>query len=156
MFNHDYEVPSARYFCVCFNLLLSAFISVLRQKFLIAYLTPLQTFFAHIVLANNSFCLFRTCKLFFPYFSSPPPSWKIIVRPLLTMNWSIWLTVFPFGDLQLSLWMSLCRGITETYHPFPAVFETKFNKPFSIVVDGSATLLTHCIFSPRRCCHLQF
>lgn len=28
---------------------------------------------------------------------------------LLTMTWSIWLTECPFGDLQLSLWMSL-RG----------------------------------------------
>lgn len=128
MFNDDYEVPSAIYFCVCFNLLLSAFISVLRQTFLIAYLTPLQTFFAHIVLANNSFCLFRTCKLFFPYFSSPPPSWKIIARPLLTMNWSIWLTVFPFGDLQLSLWMSLCRGNHRDLPPISSCFWDKIQQ----------------------------
>lgn len=109
MFNDDYEVPSAIYFCVCFNLLLSAFISVLRQKFLIAYLTPLQTFFAHIVLANNSFCLFRTCKLFFSIFLIPSPLLKnnrpsLIDDELVNLidSVSIWGSPTQFVDVSLS------------------------------------------------------
>ena len=158
MFNDHYEVPSSIYFCPCLNLVLSAFISVLRLKFLIAYLTSLQTFF-YAYRASKQFILsFQNLQPFSPIFLIPSPLQKnnglsglIDDEPVnLTDSVSIW------GSPTQSVCGCLCRETTETYHPFPAVFETKFNKPFSIVVDGSATLLTHCIFSPRRCCHLKF
>ena len=158
MFNDHYEVPSSIYFCPCLNLVLSAFISVLRLKFLIAYLTSLQTFF-YAYRASKQFILsFQNLQPFPPIFLIPSPLQKnnglsglIDDEPVnLTDSVSIW------GSPTQSVCGCLCRGTTETYHPFPAVFETKFNKPFSIVVDGSATLLTHCIFSLRRCCHLKF
>ena len=62
-------------------------------KFLIFYLTSLQTFCLRVsCLQNNLFCLFRPYKqFFFPYFSSPlppppPPTRKIIVRPSLSLK----------------------------------------------------------------------
>lgn len=56
------------------------------------------------------FVFSKTCNLFPPYFSSPPPSRKIMVRHLLTMNRSIWLKVFPFGDLQLDQFVDVSVG----------------------------------------------
>lgn len=69
--NDHFEVPCSRYFCPCFNWLLSAFfISVFKLKFLIASLTYPKTFFTHIVLAKNLFCLSEPATNFcFPYFS---------------------------------------------------------------------------------------
>lgn len=157
MFNDHYEVPSSIYFCPCFNLVLSAFISVLRLKFLIAYLNSLQTFFYAYRACKQFILSFQNLQPFSPIFLIPSPLQKnngpslIDDEPVnLIESVSIW------GSPTRSVCGCLCRGTTETYHPFPAVFETKFNKAFSIVVDGSATLLTHCIFSPRRCCHLKF
>ena len=46
-------------------------------------LTSMQTIFLiHMMFANNLFCLFRPCKQFFSIFFIPPPSRKIMVRPL--------------------------------------------------------------------------
>lgn len=110
MFNDHYEVPSSIYFCPCLNLVLSAFISVLRLKFLIAYLTSLQTFF-YAYRASKQFILsFQNLQPFSPIFLIPSPLQKNNGLSLLTMNRSIWLTVFPFGDLQLNQFVDVSVG----------------------------------------------
>lgn len=111
MFNDHYEVPSSIYFCPCLNLVLSAFISVLRLKFLIAYLTSLQTFF-YAYRASKQFILsFQNLQPFPPIFLIPSPLQKnnglsglIDDEPVnLTDSVSIW------GSPTQSVCGCLCR-----------------------------------------------
>ena len=61
----------------------------------------------------------------------------VLMRPF-TKTWSSWLTVFPPGDFQVSLWISFCRKLfqlqlSHSYHrghiTFPIIIhdsDTKF------------------------------
>lgn len=130
MFNDHYEVPSSIYFCPCLNLVLSAFISVLRLKFLIAYLTSLQTFF-YAYRASKQFILsFQNLQPFSPIFLIPSALQKNngLSRPYWRWTGQSDWQCFHLGiSNSISLWMSL-SGNHRDLPPISSCFWDKIQQ----------------------------